>query len=41
MAEKYFRKTITTGASNDYERATLTAISYFKDFNFKFKNFSL
>lgn len=41
MAEKIWIWKISTGSSNDYERATQLAFSYFKDYNFKYKDFQL
>lgn len=41
MAEQLFLKQITTGSSNDYERATQLAESYLKDYNFKYWKFQL
>ena len=41
MAEQFFLWNITTWSSNDYERATLLAESYFRDYNFTYKNFQL
>jgi len=41
LAEKIWMWEITTWSSNDYERATQLAFSYFKDYNFKYKNFQL
>lgn len=41
IAEQVFLWEITTGSSNDYERATAIARSYFTDFNFKYKDFQV
>ena len=42
MAEYLFiGREITTGSSNDYERASKLAFSYFKDYNFSYKKFQL
>jgi len=37
IAEEIWLKKITTWSSNDYERATSLAFSYFQDYNFKYK----